>query len=288
PVADCTAAARSPRNAARTTTAISSVAAAMPIAIHGARAPAVSKGLSCAEDGVPPKPLVAIAAISTPVVTIRTRVARPIGRLVSFRSVRYQCPRNNPSLAAPRNAAPAASWNSDTREPCRPVAAMTARTARETGTETIPTTRPNSGCRRRNAPAVAVPSTATASASEVTRLPVSPATAPEDAANHAGHANSSVMRTLKRVKYERFVSFQSGESQVNVAAPANVSASTRARTPATPVTRTIPRTTSTSRHRVVAAARRRILPSFTASPVPLPVMDDWRSYDDVAVTYERV
>src|SRR5439155_17380707 len=160
----------------------------------------------------------------------------------------------------------------------RPVAAMTARTARETGTETIPTIRPNTGCRRRNAPAATVPSTATPSASAVTRLPVSPATAPEDAANHAGHANSSVVRTLQRVKYERFVSFQSGESQVRVAAPATVSASTSARTPATPVTRRIPRTTSTSRHRVVAAARRplsattdsglgtrEILPSFTAA-----------------------
>ena len=87
----------------------------MPIAIHGARAPAVSNGLSWAEEGVPPNPLVAIATISTTLATISARVARPIGRRVSFRSVRYQWPRNNPLYAAPRNAAPPASWNKESR-----------------------------------------------------------------------------------------------------------------------------------------------------------------------------
>ena len=56
--------------AARASTAISSVAAAIPIAIQGASAPAVSNGLSAADDGVPPNPPVAIATTSRPVATI--------------------------------------------------------------------------------------------------------------------------------------------------------------------------------------------------------------------------
>ena len=105
--------------------------------------------------------------------------------------------------------------------------------------------------------AATVPSIATASARPVTHLAaVSPGAAAEDAANHAGNANSTVASTLQRVKYERFVSFQSGEIQVSAAAPATVSARTSARTPATPVTCAILRQSSTSRPRVAAADRR--------------------------------
>ena len=93
---------------------MSRVAAAIPTAIQGASAPAVNSGLKSSDDTVLPNPPVTTATISTTEAINRASVARLIGARASLRSVRYQCPRKSPSKLAPRNAAPASSWNSAT------------------------------------------------------------------------------------------------------------------------------------------------------------------------------
>src|SRR3954447_1784779 len=100
-------------------TAMSSVAAVIPIAIHGARPPEVSRGLNAWDDADPEKPPVAIAPASTTVATISTVVNRLMGVRESLRSVKYQWPRNSAVEAEPRNAAPARSWNRQIHIDCR-------------------------------------------------------------------------------------------------------------------------------------------------------------------------
>jgi hypothetical protein len=89
----------------------------MPSAIQGASAPAVSNGLNSLEEPTPPKPAVMTATASSATAPTRIAVDRLIGPRERPRSVRYQCPSNNPSSTAPRNAAPASSWNNATPDP---------------------------------------------------------------------------------------------------------------------------------------------------------------------------
>src|SRR4029453_12000113 len=127
---------------------------------------------SAAAPGVaPPKPLVTIATISTQVAAISVTVARPIGRRESLRSVRYQWPRNRPSYAAPRNAAPATSWNSENAYPWRPVAAIATSTASDTETPSTPSTRAAAGRRATKPRNARVSATAGASPSRTDQAP---------------------------------------------------------------------------------------------------------------------
>src|SRR4029077_11208241 len=99
------------------------------------------------EDTDPEKPLVAIAIASTTEATISTIVNRLMGVRLSFRSVRYQGPRNRALYAAPRNAAPASSWNRQIANDCRPVEAIGTSVATDSTVATIATTRPAGFCR---------------------------------------------------------------------------------------------------------------------------------------------
>jgi len=101
--------------------------------------------------------------------------------------------------------------------------------------------------------------------------------AADRAASHAGHANSSTMITDQIEKNDRFVSFHSGVAHVSTEDPATVSAKMSANTPADPVTGAL----STWPIRVSATAH--LAPAGT-----LCRMNDWRSYDRTAATYERI
>ena len=162
----------------------------------------------------------------------------------------------------------------------------------DTGTETIPTIRadrrlPHEERDRGRGRQHARPRAPAA----VAHLPAaSPATAPEDGREPSGpreqqrreHAPHREVRALRLVP-ERRAPRERG-------APATVCARTSARTPPNPVTlRDLP-TTWTSRHSLAAATGGHG-PDAPSSQPPGTLdtcMDDWRSYDDVAETYERV
>ena len=58
-------------------------------------------GLIVAEASTPEKPAEITATAAAPTDARRIAVVRSIGRRVSRRSVRYQCPRRSPSVVAP-------------------------------------------------------------------------------------------------------------------------------------------------------------------------------------------
>ena len=87
------------------------------------------------------------------------------------------------------------------------------------------------------------------------------------------------------LKNPRFTSSHSGREPQERRAPATVSASTSAITPADPLT---PAASRIRPYSLPAACRRPRPSAFGGRRVGLRAMNDWRSYDDVAETYERV
>ena len=85
------------------------------------------------------------------------------------------------------------------------------------------------------------------------------------------------------VKNPRFTSCHSGLRNSRTRPPATVSARTSAVTPAGPLMRL-----THARRAYPALTRGRGLAVSTVLPVPWADVDEWRSYDDVAETYERI
>ena len=128
--------------------------------------------------------------------------------------------------------------------------------------------------------------TATAVAS-ASRTDQSPASSPGDQGDRRPSATrrapAPAGSRMVRVKNPRLTSFHSGTHHRNASEPATASASTSAMYPAAPVTCSHPAYGSTA---YPAPWARR---SLAATPGRLAGhMDDWRTYDDVAETYERV
>src|SRR5439155_12599446 len=115
----------------------------IPMAIHEALPPTVSKGLSEFELEPPfpdPKPaMTAAASITTD--PISNHAMRLIGVRGSLRSVRYQWPSSRPSRTAPVNSAPARSWKIDRPNDSSVVRANATSMAMARGTVAIPTIR---------------------------------------------------------------------------------------------------------------------------------------------------
>ena len=227
-MADCTAEARSPLSAARVSRAISKVATTMPSAIHGARAPAVSSGLSDAELSTPPKPLVTTATASITTETSIAVVSRSIGPLLNPRSVRYQCPSSSPAVIDPRKAAPASNWNSATANPWRAVPAIATRVAIEATRLRKPATRAAWRCLASISRNVRPTAAAVASARVADQRPASsPAICAARVDSHAPSASTSRIEVVS-VKNPRLTSCHSGVHHTNASVPATASASTSA------------------------------------------------------------
>src|SRR5262245_3339676 len=259
-------------------TAIRRVATVIPMAIQGASPPEVSSGLKACDDTDPENPPVAIATPSTRVAAISTIVNRLIGVRDRLRSVRYQCPRNKALYAEPRNAAPASSWNTQIANDWRPVVAIATSAATDRTVAMIATMRPADFSRTSRRMVATLSTAAVASASWTARAASpSPGIAADRAASHAGHANSSTMIADQIEKKDRLVSFHRGVAHVSTDEPATVSARMSANTPAKPVMGAL----STWPIRVSGTAH-------LALAGTLCRMNDWRSYDRTAATYERV
>src|SRR3990170_2744150 len=245
----------------------------MPRAIHEARPAEVKSGLKSELGSVGPKPPRVSATASSATPPSNRFVVRLIGVRMSPRSVRYQCPSKSPSITALRTPAPASSWSRATIRVPSPVPAIATSTAIETQAEAIPSTRATRGRRRKSSATHARRSTASAAESRKDHVPASsPSTRPAATEPHEAVAstNSTAPVSLKK---PRFTSPHKGVRNSSASPPATVSARTSAVTPAGPF---MPPPCPTQPTRGHAAADHPTAGSLSR-------MDDWRSYEAVAM-----